>query len=121
MIEHTPGPWEVDYGGSVGHVKSLANRESGKTPTVARYDIFPAGSALALRQKANANLIAAAPDLLNACRAAFDAIMKHCAQTGDVIWIDPPHQLAFVHESVCERLRNVIAKAEGQAVEENEG
>ena len=74
--------------------------------------------ALALRQKANANLIAAAPDLLNACRAAFDSIMKHCAETGDVIWIGPPHQLPFVHESVRERLRNVIAQAEGRAVEE---
>jgi hypothetical protein len=69
----------------------------------------------------NANLIAAAPDLLNACRAAFDSIMDHCAKTGDVIWIDPPHQLGFVHESVCERLRNVIAQAEGRAVEEIEG
>jgi hypothetical protein len=67
------------------------------------------------------NIRAAAPDLLEACRAALDAIMKHCAQTGDVIWIDPPHQLGFVHESVCERLRNVIAQAEGRAVEDIDG
>ncbi len=71
--------------------------------------------------KSNCHLMASAPELLEACRAAFDAIMKHCAQTGDVIWIDPPHQFGFVHESVCERLRNVIAQAEGRAVEEIEG
>ena len=56
--------------------------------------------------------------LLSACRVAFDSIMKHCAETGDVIWVDPPHQLAFVHESLCERLRNAIAQAEGLSVEE---
>jgi hypothetical protein len=70
----------------------------------------PTDEALKQRQRAEA--------LLSACRAAFDSIMKHCAETGDVIWIDPPHQLGFVHESVCERLRNVIAQAEGLNVEQ---
>jgi hypothetical protein len=60
------------------------------------------------------DMIKAAPEMLKACRAAFDSIMKHCAETGDVIWIGPPHQLAFVHESVCERLRNVISDATGE-------
>ncbi len=64
--------------------------------------------------EANQKLIAAAPELLEACRAALDAIMKHCAETGDVFWIDPPYQLSFVHESVCERLKNVISDATGE-------
>lgn len=35
----TPGPWEIDYNETVGHIKSLADPER-HTPTVARYDIW---------------------------------------------------------------------------------
>ena len=65
-MKHTPGPWKIDYNGSVGHVKSISNKED-HTPTVARYDI---GVNLGYRlrpyneQKANGYLIAAAPEML---------------------------------------------------------
>ena len=36
----TPGPWVVDYGGSLGHIKSLANEDGRSTPTVAKYDVW---------------------------------------------------------------------------------
>lgn len=35
----TPGPWEKDYGGTLGHIKSVAQRDDAQTPTVLRYDV----------------------------------------------------------------------------------
>lgn len=69
MSEHTPGPWEVDFGGSIGHIKSVAKNDRGTTPTVCKYDAAsnscaPSFSAEVMR--ANARLIASAPELLEA-------------------------------------------------------
>jgi len=63
---HTPGPWVVDYALSYGHIKTLGYQsERGSTPTVARYDIK--GVSIGIdEQQANARLIAAAPELLEA-------------------------------------------------------
>jgi hypothetical protein len=107
---HTPGPWVVDYEGSIGHVKSVAERPDYFTPTVARYDTG-AVSIGPDEKQANARLIAAAPDLLEACKAALAAIRSAC-QDGSIIWLDPPYVLPGVHESAAERLQNVIEQAE---------
>jgi len=58
----TPGPWVVDFDGTIGHVKSVAENEYANTPTVARYDIGIPGVSES-EQYANAHLIAAAPEL----------------------------------------------------------
>lgn len=50
--------------------------------------------------------------LLTACRAVQAAVDKHCANTGSVLWIEPPYQNAAVHESVAERLSGVIEDCE---------
>lgn len=63
--KHTPGPWEADYGGTIGHIKSVAEYDDGRTPTVARYDVNTPGLR-AEEKEANKCLIAAAPDLLEA-------------------------------------------------------
>lgn len=36
----TPGPWERDYGGTMGHIKSTTKAGTVATPTVCRYDIW---------------------------------------------------------------------------------
>lgn len=52
-------------------------------------------------------------ELLTACKATLDAITKQAQADGTILWVEPPYQLAGVHESVAERLMNVIADAEG--------
>jgi hypothetical protein len=56
----------------------------------------------------NAKLIAAAPDLLEACKAVAETIKDL-----GPLWIKPPFQAEAVHESAYERLIGVIEKAEG--------
>lgn len=63
---------------------------------------------------ANVQLMATAPDLLEACQAVLAAVES---QAKDTIWILPPYQAAAVHESVVDRLQDVIEKAtEGEPV-----
>lgn len=62
-MTHTAGPWVKDYGGTLGHIKSVTEREDGATPTVARYDLAAPSIGEDEREE-NALLIAAAPDLL---------------------------------------------------------
>ncbi len=64
MSEHTPGPWVVDF--------DLIQDKEG-------YDIastFPYGDPYDEIQEANARLIAAAPALLEACKAFIEAYTK---------------------------------------------
>jgi len=70
----TPGPWVVDFNGTIGHVKSVAKNKSNNTPTVARYDIGIPGVSES-EKYANAHLIAAAPKLYEALtRCKFDSL-----------------------------------------------
>ena len=99
MTEHTPGPWIVDGDASVrvagGHVVYAV---AGNGCLIATLD-----SANSSRQTANARLIAAAPDLLEALEH-----MSQCRPCGEDPWED------------CEGGRKAlaaIAKARGQADE----
>lgn len=78
---HSPGPWVVDYGGTLGHIKSVpADAKSGitPTPTVCRYDSeFRADSISDEQAAANARLIAAAPDLLEALQRALNWLSSY--------------------------------------------
>ena len=58
---------------------------------------------------ADARLIAAAPELLDACKAVLDALIRQTSREGCILWLDPPHVLDGVHESAIERLRKVIS------------
>ena len=81
MTQHTPGPWDVAYFGAQFYVSS-ANSVGGKTlpPGSGRQAIasLPRGSkrdvpGYAEMFEANARLIAAAPDLLDALRTLMAA------------------------------------------------
>lgn len=94
-MKHTPGPWHFH-----------ANSED-----YTEYDIEPHGWGRYIEIKdrtneglANARLIAAAPDLLGACKVAHDAILGVC-QAG---W--GPGQI----ESYLKELNKAINKAEGR-------
>jgi len=44
-MKHTETPWEKDYGGTTGHIKSVANLDNTdkkypSSPTVCRYDVI---------------------------------------------------------------------------------
>lgn len=108
MSDHTPGPWHHDLG---SWVYSKVPTQMSDFDTAHYY-----GGSLVCESVGNADatLIAAAPDMLQALKAVQAAITKHAENTGDVIWIEPPYQIAGVHESAWERLDVVIAKAEGR-------
>lgn len=107
----TSGVWIVDLGGSVGHVKALL-AGSDKTPTVARYDVITP-SLSDEHRKANAHLIAAAPDMyrmLEACEKTFAALYPT-----EVEHVQPEHYSEFkaVHHLIGS-IQNSLSKARGE-------
>lgn len=73
--KHTPGPWHVrfaDNGGVLGIESSEPEDEPGAVGWVVRQRGF--GSPTSEAGKANAKLIAAAPELLSACEKALWAL-----------------------------------------------
>ena len=94
---HTPGPWRVrggaasvyafDIVGPKGEDIGYANQSDGADDP----EVYPDG--------ANARLMAAAPDLLAACRAFLAA--------------DPGEGYSPLEEAAIDLMRAAIAKAEG--------
>ncbi len=75
MSAHTPGPWQLTVGAGATEIRGTLDPEQhgGVTsPRVCR--VLRAD----LNANANARLIAAAPDLLDALQDLFDADMEHC-------------------------------------------
>lgn len=103
---HTPGPWRTDMGGA--WVRGLRIREEdaegnikGTAPVVARVET---GNHLPDSEiRANAHLIAAAPDLLHAARLIVEGYDE---------WIDSRGSLPS--ENTIGLARAAIAKAEGR-------
>lgn len=105
MSKHTPGPWSVPHsadeesGCSCGYVFSESQRGFGAVATVpfgGEDENYPLA-------KANAKLIAAAPDLLEALQPFLDFADRELDLHGDVI-----------PESIIEAARAAIAKAKGE-------
>lgn len=94
--QHTPGPWTVDYVIDGGY--QVSGTEEGDRVVIAHRNEVP------MRHEefcANAHLIAAAPELLEALYH-----MQHCAHCAEDRW------------SECEggrKAENAIAKADGKA------
>ena len=95
----TPGIWQVTDGwGKVGKGVSVYVRSVEGKPVVS-----PIGGCHLTddEAEANARLIAAAPELLEALKAIVNA------------WLSPKEKAALTYQ-MCEAARDAIAKAEGQ-------
>ena len=91
--KHTQGPWRTLWGQDTMAVETADDR------IVASADFDDDDDGIPYDEcKANANLIAAAPDLLEAC----EWMLEHCDQ-GGVVGKEP-----------CDNARAAIAKARGE-------
>lgn len=68
--KHTPGPWEASQGSNRGNI-GIKARGAAELFRVAYVPVLPMDD-LPEEAQANARLIAAAPELLAACRAALE-------------------------------------------------
>ena len=105
MAQHTTGPW-INTGGISGTGGRLvgAYPDSGLAFTVARAELPPFGPDREGEREANALLIAAAPQLLEACRVMYSRLAE----------LDPrdvAHHLNGVSYRPQDFARCVIAKA----------
>ena len=109
-VVHTPGPWKVS--------RRFDIYEDTQTPGVGGTFVgstrgnWPLPEHINKRCEADARLIAAAPDLLEACRLVLDAI-EQANLCGEVLWIK---RGSPIHESATDRLQAVIEQATGEVV-----
>lgn len=97
--KHTPGPWGTDNYDSEPYI----NTDGGETNIAMCFDLRDG------RQKANARLIAAAPELLEAAKR----VSRLCAEWHIKEGISAD---AFAYtQNVIDMLSDTIAKAEGRA------
>lgn len=76
----TPGPWRADFQWKYGYVK-IASRGG----WVANVAMKRGGTVLSMNKvKANAHLIAAAPDLYAACEWALERLVEHHGDIGEL-------------------------------------
>jgi len=102
--QHTPGPWEL----SNDHKPSpYVIRQVGRFGGLAsvKFHGFNKTERAREEQTANARLIAAAPDLLNALRSILDSFV-----TGEHYETKNPYSRPYVQDAL-----KAIAKAEGGA------
>ena len=107
IVAHTPGPWTVYVGetndGSVGAYGSIEGCTDGADSELFLATVWADVRALQEQAEGNANLIAAAPDLLAVCRRfleMYDDVRKSVG----------PSVLAAI-----EHAERAIAKAEGRS------
>ena len=77
MAKHTPGPWYSRNGSSPHFQGQIASESTGATVAISYSD----------EDGANARLIAAAPDLLDACLRMRDRLTE-LANDQDACWLD---------------------------------
>ena len=107
--KHTPGPWHHHNGEQVhaDYINAHGNRHHHIVATVAAHlegKEHPAGIPFEFNAEANARLIAAAPDLLE----ALERIMHYAHLGASVSDVDTSEQPQFV------RAKAAIAKARGE-------
>lgn len=118
MHKHTPGPWRVDprsYAeGARGHV--VCNVELAFTTLAVRGepDHLACPSKVALDEigHANARLVAAAPELLEALRETLRALEAHLTKEAQEAGVSRYRLCPCMGDEV-QRARAAIAKAEG--------
>lgn len=102
--KHTPGPWKIDEqeDGSILGIWDN-NPEPYETKCVAMMDASNDSLVSTKEMWANAHLIAAAPDLLEACEKAFERLS----------YINKSYPLNDTWRMMCD-LKGLIAKAKGE-------
>jgi hypothetical protein len=116
-VTHTPGPWEIRDCHPKGAVYEISAARPGTgqrmdCATVCRYELCDIADSEALHL-ANARLIAAAPDLLAACKAVLlDLEIIETYPTCDRPAYCSPQ--AFEDKRIVKQLRSAIARAEGR-------
>ncbi len=106
--EHTPGPWEIVYGNKTEDSGfTIMSQNGGGLIAICwpppRLPHTPLDKDLQAMVLANAQLIAAAPDLLKACKAAAD-LLERAPEIPNYKWW---------HRAVISHCLTVIAQAEG--------
>src|SRR5690606_38510263 len=104
--QHTPGPWTLHEDGDANHYSIIAD---GKW----LISFLHNGEKWDAEQSANAKLIAAAPMLLEACKAGL-AALERADLDGEILWLEPPYQAPAVCETAHGRLIAVIEEATGE-------
>ena len=108
MTEHTSGPWFVHVINVTAHIgpgQECPRNLSGVVTNIDLESLTPKATGQAL---ANARLIAAAPDLLE----ALEALEAQVDNTGR--YFDPPDAYAEVPWEFIDQARAAIAKAKGE-------
>jgi len=97
MSQHTPGPWSINSDGEHGLI-TIYHRDMGHKQICDMCLVAMDGNhELDQEERANAYLIAAAPQLLAACKAALNELESVLEKTN----------------AVLDLLANAISKAEG--------
>ena len=110
MSKHTPGPWT--YNLTMGVVRSVADEFSNcRQPVICDLRRWPHEDTTYI-DPANARLITAAPDMLEAAKNALDALNAIHIH-GDVACVVAPDGEIYLRP-VIDALRQVIAKATGE-------
>jgi hypothetical protein len=99
MSKHTPGPWQLRIGKTCSN-EVTAQSKRGKTWVIARTTGAKVGRE---QDDANANLIAAAPDMLH----ALEYIVNHCRVFCD--------ESMDIDGMATEDAINALKKAKGEA------
>ncbi len=73
-MKHTPGPWLLDWHNPNERIVLSYHRIEGDERELPYHIVIVPYASESKLDKANARLIAAAPDLLKACQVAIDAL-----------------------------------------------
>ena len=109
MSKHSPGPWAIEYDEVDEDWRIVSEPRNGYVTVISYYehdeDDTPENLATVEEVKANASLIAAAPELLEALEMALDELMA--AGFSDYIYGPSPSDALILGAKV-------IAKAKGE-------
>lgn len=97
---NTPGPWKVSVSPSLLKTRCIVREERQGTRLLSRHVATVSVHGPDGENEANAHLLAAAPDLLAACKQAVEFLDNGPGGTG--------------MDAACVRVRAAIAKAQGK-------
>lgn len=112
MSKHTPGPWKVGgQSGNPGEGEEISADGRLIAWTAATYDEDEDEDVVTEEDRANAQLIAAAPDLLAVVRMAID----YANDTKERFAVNFSSEDADAYDKLMDAAESAINKAEGRA------